>query len=85
MEDYFRKHAVKAGYTDEIMFNSSLYTGPCWDKAYEQNAQEYGSRLDCRISFASDGQALMLMRPEGKKQATALVQTADSLTAEKTA
>lgn len=79
MEETFRRAGHQAGYADEVRFSPDIYTSLSWDKAYEKNSIEYGHRLDCRISFATDGQALMLFRPEGKGQAHALIATATEL------
>lgn len=79
METLFRTLGTKAGYTDEILFEANVYTSQFWDKAYDLNSQKFGKRLDCRISFAQDGQALMLVPSTGVEQARSLIATAVEL------
>lgn len=79
MESMFRTMGARAGYTKHLKFESTVYTSVSWDRAYITNRDEFGRSLDCRISFAEDGQAVMLIRPDGLGQAKSLIATATEL------
>lgn len=79
LEELFRKHASSAGYTEALNFASNVYTSSKWDEAFAHNKGEFGSALDCRISFASSGDALLMTKPELRAQAEVLIKTAEAM------